>query len=84
MNRFTVGWRDEALQELAKVWLDSTDRNAVTAATSAVDIELSQDPLEKGDELSEGLYRIDLLPLRVYYVVSTDDCRVEVLMVRTA
>ncbi len=82
MNRFMVGWRGEALQELAEIWLESDDRDAVVAATRDVDAELAQRPLEKSKEISEGLYRIDVLPLRVYFTVSIDDCKVEIVKVR--
>jgi hypothetical protein len=84
MTRFTVGWRGEALQELAEIWLESTDRNSVTAATRDVDDELSEDPLDKGREISEDLYRLDLLPLHVYFVVHEDDRKVEIVKVRGA
>ncbi len=84
MNRFTAGWRDEALQELAGIWFESPERSAVTAATREVDVELSEEPFDKGWEISEGLFRLDLLPLSVYFVVHQDDCSVEIVKVRGA
>ena len=84
MNRFTVGWRDEALQELAEVWLATNKRNAITAAAHDIDALLSRNPFEIGTKLSEGLCRLDVAPLRVYFIVNQDDCKVEIIKVRSA
>jgi len=32
MNRFTVTWWDDALEELAQLWIDGDDRDALSAA----------------------------------------------------
>jgi len=82
MNRFTVTWWDDALEELAQLWIDGDDRDALSAATLQIDSELSRDPHLKGEGLSEGLRRIDVGPLRAYFVVSEIDRRVEIVGVR--
>ena len=84
MNRFTVTWWDDALQELAQLWIDVDVRDAVNAATLQIDAELAYDPHLKGEEVSEGLRRIDIAPLRAYFIVSEDDSRVEIVGVRRA
>jgi hypothetical protein len=83
MIRFTVGWRDEALHELADVWLASSERDAISTAAHYIDNLLSTNPRSAGKELSEGLCRLDVAPSRVYFVVNQDDCKVEIIKVRT-
>ncbi len=84
MTRFTVTWWDDAVQELAQLWIDSDDRGGLTAATLEIDAELSRDPHLEGQEVSEGLRRIDVGPLRAYFIVSETDRRVEVAGIRRA
>jgi hypothetical protein len=82
MNRFTVVWWDDALDELAQLWIDATDRAAINDAALSVDVELSRTPDSKGREVSEGLWRIDLSPIRAYYQLSEDDRLVTIIGVR--
>jgi hypothetical protein len=84
MNRFTVTWWDEALQELAQLWLDGDVRDALNTAALQIDAELSRDPHLKGQEVAEGLRRIDIGPLRAYFVVNQDDRMVEIVGLRRA
>ena len=44
MSRHTVVWLQDAQDELAQIWLDSDDREAVTQATSRIDSVLAVDP----------------------------------------
>ena len=37
--RYTVAWRETALQQLAQVWMESTDREAVNQTVDAIDAE---------------------------------------------
>lgn len=48
---FIVIWTNAAIQELARVWLASDDRNGVTAAADAIERLLADDPGAVGDEL---------------------------------
>jgi plasmid stabilization system protein ParE len=82
MTRYTVVWVDSAQDELAEIWIRTQDRNAVTAATSAIDQHLAVDAGAKGTELSEGLHAFHAAPLRVLFAVREDDRIVEVLRVR--
>jgi len=82
MIRYTVVWVDSAQNELAELWTDGPDRDAITAAAHAIDQELAIDPQNKGGELSEGLRAIFLPPLRALFTVREDDRIVEVLRVK--
>src|SRR5687768_10239307 len=44
-----------ARDELAAIWLDASDRNAVTAAAHIIDVQLAVDAAIKGVDLHEGL-----------------------------
>ncbi len=81
MIRCTVVWVESAQNELAELWLAGPDREAVTAATHAIDQELAVDPQIRGVELSEGMRAFFSPPLRVLYTVREEDRIVEVLRV---
>ena len=70
---FSVRWDRDARNTLAAVWLAARDRRAVTAAQARIDHLLATDPLGKGTPVSEGLYAIQVHPLRALYEV--DDIR---------
>jgi len=61
--------------------LAANDRNDVTAATHAIDKELSSDAESKGNELAEGLRSLNIPPLRVIFTVSQDNRLVELVRV---
>ena len=76
--RFTVVWLQDARDELTERWLASTDRDAVTRAAHRIDQELSIDPMQRGTPLAEGLRKLDVPPLRVYFSVRDQDRIVEI------
>ncbi|MBI1900144.1 MAG: hypothetical protein HYS13_03380 [Planctomycetia bacterium] len=80
--RFTVVWDDEALNQLAVIWLDADDRAAVTSAQAAIDAELAMAPASKGTSVSEGLRRLVKSPLQVLFEVADADRLVRVTAVR--
>ena len=82
MIRYTVVWHKEAQDELAEIWIDTSDRNAVTMAAYLIDMMLSQDALSKGIELSEGLRALFASPLRILFTVDEGDRVASVLRVR--
>jgi hypothetical protein len=82
MSRFTVVWWDDALDELAQLWIDAADRAAINDAAFGIDVELSRSPDAKGREVSEGLWRIDFLPVRAYFTINEDDRLVTIVGVR--
>jgi len=79
MTRYTVVWHQGAHDELARLWLDAPDRNAVRQAADAVDRELGTDAAGKGAPVSEDLRRLIVPPLRVLFSVSEADRMVRVL-----
>ncbi len=81
MTRYTVVWVRSARDELADLWVNALDRNAVTTAAQFSDRQLSEDAAGKGNELSEGLRAWYTPPLKAIFTVREDDRIVEVLRV---
>ena len=79
---YTVDWDPAAEDELARIWLAAPDRSAVAAAQQRADQLLSRDPAANGQHLLEGLYRIDVPPLTLNYVVDQARQHVDVTWVR--
>ncbi len=78
--RYTVTWLPSAQQELARLWMQAADKQAVTAASHRIDRLLRSAPLLVGS--ARGRYRRFLLaPLEVVYSVSPPDLLVEVVHV---
>jgi plasmid stabilization system protein ParE len=82
MSRNTVVWSTTALDQLAELWMDSADREAVTAAAADVDRNLAGNPEAKGEAVHEGLRAFETLPLYVLYSASEPDRLVRVVRVR--
>jgi plasmid stabilization system protein ParE len=79
---FTVIWKLLAEEQLAAIWMDTEDRQAVTRAANAIDRLLREDPQTAGESRS-GLTRVLVVdPLVVHFDVSADDRMVHVLTVR--
>jgi hypothetical protein len=78
MNPFTVVWLKDAQDALAESWMDYPDRNAVRAAAAVIDRQLRDAPKLYGTHVSEGLWTIRCDPLRAFFTISEEDCRVEV------
>lgn len=81
MNRYTVVWPKSVSNELTAIWLKVPDRNSVTAAAHAIDVQLADDASTKGVELHEDLRAIFVPPLRALFAVNEEDCVAEVLRV---
>jgi hypothetical protein len=79
---FQVFWISEAEGELAAIWLQSGDRNAITVAAHAIDSALRTNPEEAGESRDEGRRILFEPPLGVIFVVSRPDRKVSVLTVR--
>ena len=84
MTRFRVEWESPAEDELARLWLQPGDPQAVTVASARAEQLLARDPLKYGRHLSEGLYSIDVPPLVLTYTVDQANRLVEVTWVRTS
>jgi uncharacterized Ntn-hydrolase superfamily protein len=62
---FRVQWLPEAVEELARIWTaaDSTLRQAVTAATQALDEELRMNPYRQSESREDEWRVLSLYPL---------------------
>ena len=78
MTPFTVDWLPDALDMLADIWTQASDRSAVTAAQNRIDKMLARDPLGSGKEVHELLYQLIEPPLTVSYSVDQPRKIVEV------
>jgi hypothetical protein len=82
--RFRVDWNRRALNQLAAIWTNVTDRAAVTAAADQMDAELAADPLNAG-ESRPGRYRVLIeWPLSVLYWVDSAKRTARVVSVVTS
>ena len=52
------------------MWVAATDRNEITRAHNRIDKALGRDPKSAGQELSEGLWKIDDPPLLAFYEIN--------------
>lgn len=84
MSPFLVEWETAAEDELARIWLRSSDPQAITAAQAKADQLLARDPVKYGRHLSEGLYGLDTPPLVLIYTIDSTNRSVQVTWVRTA
>ena len=82
MNSFTVEWDKDAENELAAIYLSASTPAAVTRAQARADRLLADDPVGNGNLLSEGLYRLLVVPLVVNYTVDEIRRHVQVTWVR--
>jgi hypothetical protein len=79
--KYTVVWRQSALDDLAEIWLSELDRESVSLAANTVDRILLDDPQSKGDEFfGDWLLTVDRLD--VTYTIVDADRIVRVLQVR--
>jgi len=78
MKHYTVVSSHEVENDLAAIWSDATDRYQVSAAANSADKLLATNPKESSVEISEGLRRLDIPPLRFYFAIREDDRLVEI------
>jgi hypothetical protein len=84
MNEYVVWWEPDALDMLAAAWVEAPNRAAVTAAQAAADALLASDPTAFADHLCEGLWRLTVPPICVYFTTDAGIRRVVVTAVRLA
>ena len=84
MTRFTVVWHQEAEDELARIWLESENRQAVSTAANAIDRQLGNDADAKGIYLFVGLRLFEQQPLRVIYRVREEDRLASILYIESS
>ena len=78
---FQVVWLPGALQELAAIWMAAANRNAVTTASNAIDLQLAASPHTTGTLVFDTVYEYSHGSLGVEFEVIDADCRVFVLTV---
>ena len=79
---YTVVWLPVAEQQLAEIWLSSSQRLAVSTAAEEIDEELGLHPLEIGESREDTNRIIITRPLVATYQVEVADRIVRVVNVR--
>jgi hypothetical protein len=82
MSRYTVTYGIVAQDDIAREWLQATDRRSVTKATHEIDRLLAIELLSKGKDVCEGLRKLIVEPLAVQFSVEEADRRVTIWSVR--
>jgi hypothetical protein len=77
--RFNVSWTPTAEQDLAAVWMDADDRNAITSAAHTIDGLLAVDPESRGEVRFDTVRTLSVPPLGVDFEVVEPDRIVYVL-----
>jgi hypothetical protein len=72
MQRYTVVWHQDALDELSSIWISASDRRAITEATRQVDSELSADAGHCGEGSEERRIFV-VSPLWVFLSINRRD-----------
>ena len=75
---YDVEFSLDAAAELVRITEVVGSAVSVLQAAEAIRRQLEDDPAEKGEFLSEGLYYIDAEPLRAFYLIDVDAMVVEV------
>ena len=74
---YRVAWTELADEELAAVWLQSSDRNAVTKMANLLEWLLTNFPFNVGESRESTLSRIVYSsPLGMYFEIIPDDLKV--------
>jgi hypothetical protein len=69
----TVLWRPLAEQQLAQLWVNAADRNAIAAAADAIDGLLRRDPHLRGESRSGNKRILFVPPLTALFEVHEQD-----------
>jgi plasmid stabilization system protein ParE len=78
---FVVNWSRRAEDELADLWVNAQDRNAVTAAANEIERLLARDPLGVGESRVRGQRILFAPPLGALYHVDSRRRVVKVITV---
>jgi hypothetical protein len=76
--KWTVTYRPSADEQLAELWLNATDRQAISSASNAIARQLASDPLIAGESREDNLRILIEPPIAVIYDVSELDRLVSV------
>jgi hypothetical protein len=76
MSPYTVVWLEEARDDLARLWLAASNRQAITSASDEVDRLRQTDPFAVSHHVAEGIWKLHIAPL--LFAVFETDRRIEV------
>jgi hypothetical protein len=79
---YTVAMTDEADNDLADVWMSAPDPPAITRTMNEAERILSLSPLGSSESLSEGLRRLKVEPILVYFRIDLPRRIVEISNIR--
>jgi plasmid stabilization system protein ParE len=79
--RYTVVWVPSAEDDLAKIWMEATNRSAVASAADTIDGLLREDPHRQGESHYDGVRTLSVSPLGIDFEVRGEDRLVKVLAV---
>jgi hypothetical protein len=76
--KWTVLWKPDAEGDLAELWVNSVDRQAITDAANRIDVVLRKDPLNTGESRSDDDRIHADCPLGILFTVDVMDRKVHV------
>jgi hypothetical protein len=68
---FRVRWTRTAISQLAAIWVNAADQQAVTAASYQIEQLLRRDPANQGEDRPNNRRVIFIAPLVVLYRIDT-------------
>lgn len=71
--RYTVLWVEPAEEQLASAWLEAPNRGAATQAAHAIEVDLREDPGQRGESRTRGQRILLVAPLGVLFDVEPQD-----------
>ena len=78
---YRVVWRPAARDELAEIWTNGPDRNAVAQAANGIDAALARAPSSQGESRSGSTRILIIVPLAVLFRIHEQARLVTVLKV---
>jgi hypothetical protein len=74
--KWTVIYRPDAADELAAIWINAADRQAIADAANSIDRQLGGNPLSAGESRDGDSRVLWESPLVVFFDVNQQDCSV--------
>jgi plasmid stabilization system protein ParE len=81
--RYSIIWSQRALDQLAAIWLESSKRDAVTAATHTLEVQLEHDPHSRSLLFPSGMRELHVSPLWVLFRIDEANRLVRIVRVTT-
>jgi plasmid stabilization system protein ParE len=79
--KYTVVWQEAAEEDLGRIWLATTNRQAVADAADRIDVLLRSNPKRAATSDNAEFMEIRIPPLKVAFLIQEDDRRVVVASV---